>query len=618
MNSLTSTSKSLGYANYWKPLGLALSLCSALLLAACGGTGTGAKTSSISTDNGTLQLAITDAAEDFLSYQIGLDSINLNRVDGTTVNILPLKSQIDFVQYQELSELFAVLTVPKGVYSSITLSLDYTDADIVIQDDLGASHHASAVDTAGNPLTTLNVELKLNNNEPIRISPTKAAQLTLDLDLAASNTIESFNPAIVTVEPFMIGSTSFTAGREHRIRGLLQSSNLAAQTISLNIRPMRFKKGKFGEFTFAVNSTTHYEINGVELNGSEGLAALSKLSTNTPLVAFGEANKQDGQRYQAKQVIAGTSVPWSNSDVVKGIITKRVGNTLTVKGAVLESQDKKASFHQTIDITLNDNSIVTGYRLGDSTITNLSIGQRILALGQFNPESGIFNAKNGSVRMKINKIVGEVAQVSPLQLKLSHINKRPVEVFDFAGTGVSTNDDAKPNSYKINTGSLDLGAVNINEWMQVQGYPTAFGSAPMDFDALTVVNPNFAAHLAKLHARWGKTDTGNISITNDVLVMNNATGKSKLQLLGVPRSSKLGLTVETVSGNGATGVYGILTRGKTIQLYRDFAEFITAVQSQINHGLDVINLTAAGHYSDTLHTLEAGYITLIFNTPALK
>jgi len=595
------------YTHSLSYIGLIFGLSGSLFLGACSDS---SDTAATDTENGELQLAITDAEEDFLTYQIELDAITLNRLDGSTVSILPLSSEIDFVQYQELSELFAVLSVPKGTYSSITLSLDYSDADIVIQNEAGESYQASAVNALGEALAEVEVELKLNDNELIHISSRKAAQLTLDLDLAASNTIESFEPAIVTVEPFMIGTTELDADREHRVRGLLKSVSESEQIITLNIRPMRLKQGEFGSFTFDVNSDTRYEVNGIELTGEAGLSAIAALSADAPVIAFGQADKASDQAYLATQVHAGSSVPWADSDVLKGIITQRVGNTLTIEGAVLELEGQAGHFSQMIDMQVSENSTVTGYRLGDADISNLSIGQSVLALGDFNADNNTFDAEDSNIRMKLNKITGQVEQTNPLQVDLSYINKRPVDVFDFSGTGSSEVENANPESYEIATSDLDLSTLEENEWVQVRGYPSTFGSAPMDFDALSIINPDFSSHAAKLHARWNSDSNQNISIANDILVLNTETMQSKLHLRGIPNSSALDLSVETVKGSAEQGRYAMLTRGAGIDIYREFSSFVSALNTALNKGLEVVHLTASGHYSGEQHDLSADVITV--------
>lgn len=158
-------------------LGLVFGLSSVLVLSACS---SGGSESAAAEESGTLEIAITDAEEDFLTYQIQLDSVTLNRQDGMRVDVLPLSTEVDFVQYQDLSELFAVASIPAGRYESITLQLDYSDADIVIQDEEGTSYNATAVDSDGEVLTEIEVELTFAHDRPVIITPRRTAQLTLD------------------------------------------------------------------------------------------------------------------------------------------------------------------------------------------------------------------------------------------------------------------------------------------------------------------------------------------------------------------------------------------------------------------------------------------------------
>lgn len=589
-------------------LGLVFGVSGMLALSGCGSSG------STTDDAGSLELAVTDAEEDFLSYQIELDAVTLNRVDGTQVAILPLSTDIDFVQYQELSELFAVMSVPAGTYESITLSLDYSDANIVIQDENGLSYTASAVDSSGTAVTQFEVELRLDNDKPLVIRPRKTAQLTLDLDLAASNTIESFDPPLVTVEPFMLAEAELDLEREHRVRGLMTGIDLDASSITLSVRPMRLKQGEFGQFTLAVDSDTRYEINGEEFSGEAGLSALTELDIRTPLVAYGVNLRDDDLPYLASQVIAGTSVPWNNEDVLKGTITQRSENTLTIEGAVIEAAGEAGHFRQRIDMTVGIDSSVTGYRLGDADISNLSIGQEIMALGQYDAENGAFDATDGHVRMKLNRLVGEVVQQSPLIVDLSHINRRPAAIFDFSGTGMSSLLDADPDNYEIDTNSLDLSSIEANEWLQVRGYPTAFGEAPLDFDALSIINPDFNLHAAKFMVKWNAEAESTLSISNDTLLVTTTEARHKLHLRGVPGSSKLGMTVDSISAQGDTGLYAVFAKDQGIHVFSDYADFVTELNALMTLGLSPKHLTASGQYSDSTEQLSAAKVTVFLSS----
>lgn len=579
---------------------------SSLLLTACGGSSDDASTG----ETGSLALSLTDAEEDFLTYKVTLDSVSLIRRDGSQVELLPVETEVDFVQYRELSELFAVLSVPAGHYDEVRLNLDYSNAEVVIQDENGDPLTATLIDNDGDPVTTMSVELTLNDGETIHIRPRAIAQLSLDLDLAASNTIVTYDPPVVQVAPFIIGETVLDMQREHRLRGLLDSVDAAADSFVVDIHPMRVQHGPFGELTVHVNNDTRYEINGVELDGDAGLTALAELPEDSPVVAFGAPSDENDVRFLATRVNAGSSVPWADQDVLKGVITARTENTLTLRGAVVELAEGAAHFHEDVTIALDDETIISGYRLGDADLATLSIGQEIVALGDYNSEGNSFDADH--VRMVINRLVGQVTQTSPLLIDLSHINRRTVDLFDFAGTGVDSENDANPSAYEVDTGAMDTSNLELNEWIQVRGYPTAFGTAPLDFDALTIIDPDFSAHPARFDARWERSATATISITDTGLLVDDSQARTRLHLREIPSHLVEGLSVDSIVCSDNTGRFAVKGRRGGIHLFRDFSSFKTHLNALLTGtpALKVKHLSATGQYEDDSATLDADVVTV--------
>jgi len=231
---------------------------------------------------------------------------------------LTTTTQVDFVQYQDLSELFAVRSIPAGNYDSIELALDYTGAEIIIQDDLGNPVVAEAVDEDGLPIGELTVELQFGDAETVYVSPLRVANLTLDLDLEASNEILSYDPAQVLVEPFLMATAELDENREHRARGLLESVDTANESFVMDLLPMRLRDGSFGEITINVGAETTYDVDGVAYTGADGLAAMDLLPVDSPVVAFGSYNP-DVERPVADIVYAGSSVPWHDDDIIKAL-----------------------------------------------------------------------------------------------------------------------------------------------------------------------------------------------------------------------------------------------------------------------------------------------------------
>ena len=111
-----------------------------------------------------------------------------------------------------------------GVYESAVLTMDFTTADVVVQDANGDGITADVLDENGAPAGVLQVRLNLTTSDVIRISANVPAAFSLDFDLDASNEIDlSTSPPTVTVQPFLLATPELDRDREHRVRGTLAS-----------------------------------------------------------------------------------------------------------------------------------------------------------------------------------------------------------------------------------------------------------------------------------------------------------------------------------------------------------------------------------------------------------
>jgi len=122
----------------WRRTGLALlALFAALALTACGGS-----TNDPSADDGAtgvVNIMLTDAEGDFTTYTVDVLSLTLTRADGTHVETLPITTRVDFARYTDMTEFLTAASVPKGVYKHATLTLDYSNADIQVEDANGVA-----------------------------------------------------------------------------------------------------------------------------------------------------------------------------------------------------------------------------------------------------------------------------------------------------------------------------------------------------------------------------------------------------------------------------------------------------------------------------------------------
>ncbi|MGH8414925.1 MAG: DUF4382 domain-containing protein, partial [Gammaproteobacteria bacterium] len=192
-------------------------LCLGLALAGCGGGNSGS-TGSTSTGSapancasptqqdqqGCVYVSITDAPGDFLTYTVNVTSLSLTRFDGVTVQMLPKSTTVDFAQYSNLTEFLTGVSMPPGKYVSGTITLDYSSADIQVQDVNGNAVQVTPVDQNGNPITgllTLTINLDTNSGA-LHVVPGIPRLLGVDFDLDASNQVNLSNDT-VTVQPFL-------------------------------------------------------------------------------------------------------------------------------------------------------------------------------------------------------------------------------------------------------------------------------------------------------------------------------------------------------------------------------------------------------------------------------
>lgn len=587
------------------------------LLQACGSANEGG--SGGATDTGQVTIGVRDAAGDFVSYAVDVTSLQLKRANGDVVNTVPLTTRIDFSEVADLTEFFTVATVPSGIYTQVVMNLDFTNAQIVVQNDAGGQIPVRPVDSNGHPLTTLAVTIALPDSEPVRIVPGIPANVTLDFDPSASNTVDlSTNPAKVTVQPILSVIPEFEQDRDHRVRGLLQSVDRNANNVTLKVRPFHLLTGEFGRMTFAIDDQTRFEVNGQLLIGTAGLNAVGHLLVDTPIVARGTVIQRT---LTANTVLAGTSVPWANGDVVSGVVTARSGNTLTVKGANIDFADGTHAFRSVFTVLVADGTGVNALGIDQASrnIDAISVGQRIVAFGAM-AGSTTLDATAGRVRMEITGLTGSVLQVDPLIVDLAELGGLRPGAFNFSGTGASIATNSNPAAYAIDTSTLSLTSVDVGQLVRVRGLVQPFGDAPPAFDARTVIDIDTDSIGAWLSANWraaGGTATPFASVAPDDLEVDLTDAQHSLALLGNPGDA-LGANdqIGLVPSGDVRGVYAVTVRGSgELHVFRDFALLTGELTDQINAGNRLVRIDAIGRYNATSLQLTTPRASFEFTAP---
>lgn len=608
---------------------LAALLASVLLLAACGAGGPGTTPresaavhgcdpgNAASTDQcGTLLLGITDADGDFLSYSVNVMSLQLEMANGRIVETLPATTRMDFARYVDLTEMLTAASVPPGTYVAGTLVLDYSDAEVVVEHE-GAGKDAVVVDSDGKTITELELTIQLAGRDQLFITQGRASLLTVDFDLAASHYVDlQSTPAVATAAPFIAAEVNPVISKEIRVRGPLINVSEDDAAYAVAIRPFYERNGDFGRVPVHVQDTTRFEVDDTFYTGLAGLRALDASGAGTPTIARGTLNVVE-RTFTADVVLAGSSVPGIESDAIRGNVIARRGNELVVRGGTIVPEDGRAYFRDDVVVIVGPDTSVYRHGTDERLDTGaISVGQAITIRGDVVADDGdtaTLDATEGAVRLHVTHLSGIARTVHPGQvdIDLRAIDRRPVAIFDFGGTGVSPDRDADPDNYEVATGTLLMRLQGTGKPVAATGFPSAFGMAPPDFEGRTLID--FTNVRSMLVVGWGVSGTSApfLSIGPDGLVLDNSNsdidsrhyikqGPNLIDLAALDSGTQI------VPRPNGRALY-ILKRRDKVQLYTDFDDFVTDLTTALDGATTARSMYARGLY-DTDTNVFAAYM----------
>ncbi|MEL7298202.1 MAG: hypothetical protein AAGJ86_11110, partial [Pseudomonadota bacterium] len=384
---------------------------------------------------------------------------------------------------------------------------------------------------------------------------------------------------------------------------------------TLVVRPFFQRNGDFGRFTVNVDDETQYEVDGQGYTGADGLAALAALDPREPVIANGQISQRE---MDADVVVAGSSVPWADSDVVKGVVAARDADTLTIRGARVELEDGTVIFGGEYTVLLGEETTVSAPGVDNATLTtnSISVGQRVIAFGERSDDQTI-DATADRIVMQYSQLTGEVVQASPMAVDVFLLNGRRPANFDFAGTGMSADLDADPDFYEIDNGNLALTTVTDGDLVRVRGLVNEFGAAPEDFNAKTVIDLEFAERPGELTVQWpvdAPSAMPFLSTSPDQLNVDISESREFLRIRGVPRPFTNPLDMLTIAATeDGLGAYAINVRGSgTVSLYREFAALEAALNEQLAAGATLQRIHARVRYTDKMDGLTSPRASFIF------
>ncbi len=621
--------------------GLLAGVCalSALALAGCGGSsGMSSMPSTTSSaspptsqntcaDCGTAMISMTDAPGDFASYIVSIDSLTLTNANGQQVQTVPKTTPVDFAQLVNLSEILSAEQIPAGRYTSATLTLDYTNAAIVVDTSSGdvTVPAADILGPSGQPLSgPVTVTLSLANDQPLVITAGTVSNLALDFNLTASNTVDlTANPITVTVNPSLTATLALDTTRQVHVRGPLASVSAANDDYVVNIAPFHDADDGFGQLTVDTTSTTSYLINGTTYTGSAGLTALAALPAGTMSAAYGTWD-QSTDTFTASVVDAGSSVTGNTSDSVVGTVMARSGDTLTVSNALVflpltADMSWHFGFQRQMTVTIGSGTTVTEQgQSGTLPIADISVGQQARFTGSFSSSTsmptlmssttagGTLDATSGSVELLPTDGTGlfSSSATGEMTVNLQSLGDVPASTLTFTGTGVTASQDASAAAYQVSIPtSFSTSSLASGLPVSFQGFVDPYGAAPPDFTAGTVVS--YGQSRAVLSVSWASPgDATPFSVlTSAEMLLSQATlqgaATDVIYIDGTsidPATLSSGIELVPDTSTSTFQSFAIVhTSSHMIDTYGTFTDFSAALMSDLGTA-SALRVTAEGTY----------------------
>jgi hypothetical protein len=637
------------FARYTRP-SLSALLCAAAIFAA------GCHSNNYNSGFGIAWVTLSETPAEFTSYTVNVDSVTLT---GQTVGAYTLGGTavetVDFTKLDKISELWSAASVPNDTFTSASIVLDYTNANISVMVN-GVPTQAKVVDSTGAAVTAQTINIALDPTNTLTVQPTPASssgvRLAINFDLAASNVVNmGTSPPTVTVKPYLTAATSASDTKPVRVRGPLINSSVGVGSYTVFLRPFFDETNSLGSLTiFNDPNTTVYTINGTTYVGSAGLTALSQTSAGTTMTAAYTTYEPSATlnaavtagKFNSTFVVAGSTLEDFYTQGLEGDVIARSGNTLTVRGSTLQLNSGASQYNDadavvllgpaTI-VTADDNTTLTGLNYN-----SVSVGQHIIARGLYElPASGVVtldassstSTNQGSVRLVSTQLWGPLVSsaAGSAVLNLQTIDNWPVSNYNFTGNGAAA---VTPASFAVNTGSLAVPAgVAAGSPVWIDGVTTPFGSAPPDFNAYAL-NAEVSVP-ARLQVDWTSAGTtapfttltatgltidlsaasaGVIRIGSESIDLKSATSVSPLIVpqpapaptAGLPAAFLPLFAIGNLTATAAT---------TAIAVYNSFPAFVTQLPTSIVAATPALHFVAAGTYNRSSNTFTASSIDVV-------
>lgn len=601
----------------------ALALFVPALLTSCGGYG--------NVYYGTAVLTMSDVSggfSGFSSYIVNIDSITLTRNDGLVAYPLSQPETVDLVKLHDVAELVEAPAVPVGTYTSISVTLDYS-APFITVDVNGVPTTANVVSPAGLAVGAFTVTVTFDPSNQLVINGGTTVRLAVDLNLAASNTIDyATSPPTVTVQPFVSATIQPADSTVLRAGGNFVVSQPASNSYIVNVRPFVDLVSSLGALTVNTSASTYFNINGTTYTGAAGLAAMSKLEVSMPVTTYGTLGDFSTitPTFNATAVYAGSAVHSPLADDLEGTVAAVSGDTLTLHGDTYVTRVGVPGYLSSVPVTVGSGTTITEDGVVKSGLTPqaISVGQVIEIEGQGVADTNgnlTMDATAGAIRLQPTPLWGTLnsAAAGSMSLNVLSLGSFEPAAFNFAGTGTSTANDAVPGDYLVDTGALDESATPAGTLVEAVGLVTPFGSAPPDFSTASVTLGS--ATPQTLVVEWGNggaaSPFSSASSTGLVVDLGNANLEASNHYIATgPQRVALTTLAASPMIVFATGVPISLSVGNdsAVSSFNTGAGFAAALATTLNGTNLVYRLVCVGQYSGATNTFTATAVAVNLQT----
>jgi hypothetical protein len=594
---------------------------------------------------GTVVVTVSaDNPSPFTAYVADIASISFLKSDNTSgygfSNSTGYGKTIDFTKLADSTELFGAPAVLEGTYTQVTITMNYGSganslASQIYVDINGVSQAATLLDFAGATPGTMSYTVKLDPAKPLVVSRATPVKLDLHFSMSASTMLNTgVSPITATVRPVLTASTQPDLTKPLRTRGVFVVADTGASNFTINsvafFDSASYTNAPQGAIQVQTTAQTAFNVNGVVYRGAAGLAALVTLPVNTIVQAYGSLGDITQQKpvFNATEVYAGVAAENVLASRVTGTVASRTGNTFHLHNAELIATNNITAsayalttpsgvlvrFFNDMAVTVNANTLVDVDREPEvaSNLDLISIGQKVEIEGVLSVDSAgtsSLDASGGLVRLTPTTAWGDLTSgaAGSATVNLLSLGDADTSALTFTGTGAATGEDADPNAYTINTGTVDLTGGDTTFPWRFDGLVAPFGSAApgslLDFTATAVTAGSATEQVLEIEWAGSGTTAPFTSSGSSGLVVNiGNTSLGKVRVGPAPPIDLKGLAVNptivadgTLTGQFSTG-NPVSTVSATLSSFQTFADYLTQLNTVINGTNTVLKLAAVGHW----------------------